>query len=198
MKTPFAAGAALLAVLPLGIFAAQSPTDRQGVERPFRSGGTVSLDLSAGAYVVRGTPDEAIKVRWKTRSAADASRVQTDVATEGQSASIRTRGPKDGFDVEIDLPSRSHINLSLSAGDLKVRGLEGNKTVSMWAGDVLIEVGPAEQYKSVEASVRAGDLTMHAFGLGNTGGLFRSRSWSGPGKYTIKATLTAGDLKLVR
>jgi hypothetical protein len=189
---------AVLACVSLGAAPQQASPEANVVERPFPSGGTVSLDLSAGAYIVRGTADEAIRVRWDTRSPSDASRVQAEVVTEGSTASIRTRGPKDGFRVEIDLPQRSDLHLSLSAGDLRIRGLEGNKTVSMWAGDVLIEVGPAEQYKQVEASVRVGDLTMPAFGLGNTGGLFRSRTWSGPGRYTIKATLTAGDLKLVR
>jgi hypothetical protein len=176
----------------------QSSTPSQAVERPFAPGGSVAMDLSAGAYNVRGTPDPTIRVRWETRSSGDAARVQTEVVTEGSRANIRTRGPRDGFRVEIDLPARSDLHLSLSAGDLQIRGLEGNKTVSVWAGDVLIEVGPVEQYKNVEASVRMGDLTMQPFGLGNTGGLFRSRSWSGPGQYSIKATLTAGDLKLVR
>lgn len=186
-----------LALAPLGA-SPQKASDAKFVERPFRGGGTVSLDLSAGAYVVRGTPEDAIVVRWQAREPSDAARVQTELVTDGAVASIRTRGPKDGLRFEIDLPQRSDINLSLSAGDLRIRGLEGNKTVSMWAGDVTIEVGSPDQYRNVEASVRVGDLTMLAFGLGNTGGLFRSRSWSGPGRYSIKATLTAGDLKLVR
>jgi hypothetical protein len=177
------------------------PAERSSETVPPERKGRSTTFASAGVWLgaaPSGTPEEAITVRWDTRSPSDAGRVQAEVVTDGASASIRTRGPRDGFRVEIDLPERSDIHLSLSAGDLKIRGLEGNKTVSMWAGDVLIEVGPAEQYKHVEASVRAGDLTMRAFGLENTGGLFRSRTWSGPGRYTIKATLTAGDLKLVR
>jgi hypothetical protein len=198
MKPPLGILAALLALAPAGAALPQPSSEAKVVERPFRAGGNVALDLSAGAYVLRGSPEDAIKVRWDTRSPSDASRVQVEVVTDDGTAGIRTRGPRDGFRVEIDLPSRSDIHLSLSAGDLQVRGIEGNKTVSVWAGDVLIEVGPTEQYRHVEASVRMGDLTMQPFGHGNTGGIFRSRSWSGPGRYTIKATLTAGDLKLVR
>lgn len=180
---------------------AQQPTAGMGataIERVFRPGGSVGLDLSAGGYTIRGIPDDAIRVRWRTRSSADAARAQADVVVEGNTANVRTRGPKDGFTVEIDLPARSDIHLSLSAGDLKVRGLEGSKSVSVWAGDVLLEVGDPDQYGKVEASVRMGDLTMQPFGIGNTGGIFRSRSWSGKGKYTINAKLFAGDLKLVR
>lgn len=197
MKIPVAVVAGLLAVVPYAPVG-QSSTAPQAVEKAFPSGGRVDLDLSAGAYVIRGVPDDSIKVRWSTRHPEDAARAHAEVAIEGASATIRTRGPKDRFKVEIDLPTRTDINLNLSAGDLKVHGLEGSKDVSVWAGDVLVEVGDPSQYKKVEARVRIGDLTMLPFGLGNTGGVFRSRSWSGSGKHSIKATLFAGDLKLVR
>lgn len=180
---------------------APQPTAGAGgaaIERVFHPGGSVGLDLSAGGYIIRGIPDDAIRVRWRTRSPGDAARAHVEVVVEGTTANVRTRGPKDGFTVEIDLPARSDIHLSLSAGDLKVRGLEGSKRVSVWAGDVLLEVGDPDQYGKVEASVRMGDLTMQPFGIGNTGGIFRSRSWAGKGRYTINAKLFAGDLKLVR
>ncbi|CAN5507838.1 hypothetical protein BH23ACI1_BH23ACI1_21430 [soil metagenome] len=198
MKVPIALLVGLLAVLPAASVPSQGPKHSSVVEKAFRAGGSVRLDLSAGEYVIRGTPDDTIRLRWHTRTSEDAARVQADVVVDGQSASVRTGGPKDGFSVEIDLPSRTNINLSLSAGDLKVRGLQGNKDISVWAGDVLLEVGSPDQYRKVDASVRLGDLTMQPFGLDNTGGVFRSRSWSGSGEYTIKAALFAGDLKLVR
>jgi hypothetical protein len=197
MKVPVAVLAGLLAVVP---FTPQEPVDApaQQVEKAFPAGGRVDLDLSAGGYLVRGTSDDIIRVRWRARTPEDAARGRAEIAVQGASATIRTRGPKDRFQVEIDLPSRTDINLNLSAGDLRVRGLEGSKHVSVWAGDVLVEVGNPDQYRKVEASVRLGDLTMQPFGLGNTGGIFRKRSWSGSGPHSIKATLFAGDLKLVR
>lgn len=199
MKAPLALLVGLLAVLPAASPRTQDSAGTGVTEKPFRSGGSVGLDLSAGAYVVRGTADEVIKVRWRTGSPPDAARVHADiVVANGTTASVRTRGPRHNFTVEIDLPVRTHIHLNLSAGELKVRGLEGSKAVSVWAGDVLLEVGSPDQYRKVDASVRLGDLTMQAFGIGNTGGVFRSRSWAGSGQHTIKAELFAGDLKLVR
>jgi hypothetical protein len=167
------------------------------VERPFKPGGSIGLDLSAGAYTIRGTADEVIRVRWDVRDPADRSRVRTDVAVAGASATIRTRGPKNNFRVDIDVPGRCDLDLTLSAGDVRIRGIEGNKSLSMWAGDVTIEVGRAELYRQIDASVRAGDLTIEPFNR-NTGGLLRSFHWTGSGKYAIRARLFAGDLKLVR
>ena len=72
---------------------------------------------------------------------------------------IATSGFKSGVHFTIEVPSRSDIEIDLSAGDLEVRGIEGNKRVESWAGDVSIDIGQPEQYREVEASVRAGDLT---------------------------------------
>jgi len=196
MKAQF--GAALAAVVVVGAMAVEA---RQAappkVERAFKSGGSIGFDLSAGAYTIRGTTDEMIRVRWSVADPDDRSRVRTDVEVTGGTARVRTRGPKNNFRVDIDVPRVCDLDLSLSAGDLRIRGIEGNKSLSMWAGDVTIEVGRAELYRLVDASVRAGELTIEPFNR-NTGGLFRSFHWTGSGKYAIHAKLFAGELKLVR
>jgi hypothetical protein len=123
--------------------------------------------------------------------------VVADIAVTGTSAMVRTRGPRDKFSVEIDVPQRTDLYVSLSAGDLDVLGIEGNKDVSMWAGDMTIEVGDGKQYRQVDASVRFGEITPRPFGR-SKGGILRSFHWSGSGKYSISAKLFAGDLKLVQ
>ena len=188
--------AAWVMLATVGVAAQRSSDPPDQVERAFPTGGSIALDLSAGAYTIRGTSENVIRVRWETRS-GDGAQVQADVAVQGGNATIRTRGPKNNFRVSIDVPRRSDLGLSLSAGDLSVRGVEGNKTLSMWAGDVTLEVGEPALYRHVEASVRIGELTLQPFSR-NTGGLLRSFSWDGTGKYTVRAKLFVGDLKLVR
>jgi hypothetical protein len=119
------------------------------------------------------------------------------VTISGAVATVRTTGPRNNFRVEIDVPQRVDLDVELSAGDLTVRGIEGNKTLSMWAGDVTIDVGDPGQYRRVDATVRAGEISASPFGR-STGGLFRSLHWKGPGNYILDARLTAGDLKLVK
>ena len=175
--------------------------DRQGradrVERPFAKGGRIVMDLSAGGYTIRGGAVDSIRVRWETRDPRDMSSVRTDVSVNGTTAVIRTRGPKNNFQVDMDVPARADIQLDLSAGDLTLRGVEGSKSVSMWAGDVTMEVGDPQLYRSVDVTVRAGEISAGPFG-GTRGGLFRSYRWNGPGKYSIVAKLTAGEIRLVK
>lgn len=190
---------ALLAVTALSAspVAAQDPATSREQTKPFVRAGSIHLDLSAGDYVIKGTDGTNIRVAFTARRARDVRHVWTDIQINGSSATVRTRGLKNGTRVQIDVPQRADLDMTLTAGDLTVRGIEGNKRLSMWAGDVTMEVGDSEQYRRVDASVRAGEISARAFGR-TTGGLFRSFRWDGRGKYTIDAMLFAGDLKIVR
>ena len=191
MKRLLAASTCALALWQLTAGAQGAGND---VEKAFAKGGRVHLDLSAGDYTIRGSAIDAVRVRWETRNGESA---RADVTVTGINAAVRTRGPKNNFRVTVDVPRRADLDIELSAGDLKVRGIEGNKALSMWAGDVTIEVGEVNLYRRVDATVRAGELSAAPFGR-DTGGLFRSLHWKGSGPYTIDARLTAGDLKLVK
>jgi hypothetical protein len=177
--------------------AAQESARLPEVVKPFAPAGAIHLDLSAGDYTIKGTDEGSIRVAWTTRRDRDSSRVWADIQVRGTNATVRTRGAGNGVRVQIDVPRRSDLDITLTAGDLTIRGIEGNKRLSMWAGDVTMELGDAELYRRVDASVRAGEISAQPFGR-STGGLFRSVRWDGKGKYTINASLFAGDLKLVR
>jgi hypothetical protein len=175
-----------------------SSTGPEGVtERPFAAGGTVRFDLAAGEYRIQGTSAEKVLVRWRTRDSDDGRKVRIEVQAKDKQALIRTHGPKNGFEVRIEVPERSDLDLDLSAGDLSVRGIKGNKRVDVWAGDVSIEMGERDAYRSVDAAVKFGEIDARPFDV-SKGGMFRSFKWEGGGGYNLRARLFAGDLKLLR
>src|SRR5687768_2500008 len=143
------------------------------IERQFVSGGTVRLDLSAGDYDIVASPDDRIRITLTERGRDDPDAyVELDV--KGSQATIETDNSfDDGLAVRIELPRRTHIVLKLSAGDLKIEGIEGSKDVSARAGDVTIAIGARDQYRLVNASIRIGDLNVEPFDV-NKGGFFRS------------------------
>ncbi len=194
MKT-LALAVAATATLLVGVAFAQPSSDKQPVERNFAAGGTVKLHLTAAEYRIVGRSEPKIRVAWRVDHAENAGRVHVETDIRGTTAVIHTTGPKSGLHFQIDVPERSDVDVDLSAGDLDVRGVEGNKRLSMWAGDVSIDVGSPELYRQVEASVRFGDISARPFHI-SKGGIFRSFLWKGAGKYAVDARLFAGDLTL--
>jgi len=165
------------------------------VDRAFAPGGQVTMDLAAGKYVIQGAADPRIHLTWNTRDPNDASKVWTRVETSGTAARVETDGPHDGFEVNIEVPFNSDLTIRLSAGDLTIARIVGNKDVSAWAGDMKIDVAKTDEYKWVDASVTAGDLKAGPFGI-NKGGLFRSFTWTGRGTHDLRVRLTAGQITL--
>jgi hypothetical protein len=196
MKKLLASALAALLFLPASIASQSSDKQSGTVERDFAAGGTVQLDLSAGDYVIEGTTADRVRVTWHTQTADDARDVKVNARVRGSEATITTDGPGNHFRVAIEVPRRSDLYLRMSAGDLDIIGIEGNKDVRLRAGDLSIEVGDPESYGQVTASVTAGDISASPFGV-NTGGLFRSFSREGKGRFNLRAKLWAGDLRLI-
>ena len=186
------AGAATVVLLSLAAAA-----EAEVAERKFVSGGTVRLELDAGEYEITPSPDDRIRVIWND-GRGDDGHVVVDIAVKGREANIETDTPwKDGKRIRIELPRRSHVFINLSAGELRISGIEGSKDISARAGEITIGVGSREQYRHVNASVRIGELNAAPFNV-NQDGFFRSFDWSGRGPYELRAHLTVGELRLTR
>jgi len=184
----------MLAVVLMGVatsLGAQESASQGRTEQKFHSGSLVRIRLSAGGYTISGTDSDAIVVNCDQASRA---RVRIKTADSGADVSI-TDTPHGNFHASIEVPRRSDLWVRLSAGELKIESVEGNKDVESAAGDVYIEVPRPEDYGHRDASVTAGDLDASAFEV-SKGGLFRSFQQEGKGKYRLHAHVGAGNLTL--
>jgi hypothetical protein len=191
------AGGVLGLVVAVAATTPQAAQDRTS-ERAFASGGTVYLDLSAGEYTITPSSDDTIRVtaRPTSKHDADETSVRIDVNTARQRAEVFVDGPlNDGVKVDIELPRRTHLVTELSAGELRLKGIEGSKDISARAGELNIEVGERDRYRHVDASVRIGELQASKFGVQKEG-FFRSFEWNGRGSYDLRVKLWVGELTL--
>jgi DUF4097 and DUF4098 domain-containing protein YvlB len=118
------------------------------------------------------------------------------LTTNGNSADLRVENtPHDNFHATIEVPALTDLRIRLTAGDLRVSGIKGDKDIEAHAGDLNISVGSSSDWGDVDASVTAGDINASPF-RASKGGLFRSLRWQGPGKYKLHAHLMAGDINL--
>jgi len=169
---------------------------KESLERAFSQNGRIRMDLSAGDYRISDGPDNRIRLGWSVRDPAHLPRVKARADVHDREATITTDAPSNkGLKVVIQVPKQADLYVRLTAGDLRIDGIQGNKDVELYAGDVRIDVGRAEDYHVVDASVWAGDITAPPFQV-NKGGLFRSFDWRGKGPYRLHAKLKAGDLHL--
>jgi hypothetical protein len=83
----------------------------------------------------------------------------------------------------------------MTAGDLTMGEIKGDKDIEMNAGNLQISVGNANDWGEVDASVTAGNVDAIPFQAAK-GGLFRSLDWKGPGKYRLHVHVMAGNVTL--
>ena len=190
------ASAILAAAFTAAPFSQTSQDSRvsDSLERPFTSNGRISFSLSAGDYRITGSPDNRLRMKWTVRDPDDLPRVFAAADVKGREATITTDGPNN-FKADIQVPSHADLYVRLTAGELTIQGVDGNKDVSLHAGELDIDVGRPEDYRSVSASVWAGEVHANPFNVSKEG-LFRSFNWSGKGAYTLEARLKAGEVHL--
>jgi len=192
MKTTISAAMflAVLLVTPITLGAQSSGSQ---AEKDFVSGGKIEITLESGDYRVRASSDSRIHVRWNEASARS---VRVKLATNDKSAELRVENtPHNNFHATIEVPALADLRVRLTAGDMSVAGIKGDKDIEIHAGDLNISVGNSSDWGDVDASVTAGDVNAPAF-KEVRGGLFRSFHWKGPGKYRLHVHLTAGDINL--
>jgi hypothetical protein len=187
----------LAAVTAIGVtLSAQEARPSASLERPFAANGSVKMDLSAGDYRIVGSAQDRVRLDWSVRDAEALPRVRARADVRDREVRITTDGPGNkGLRFTIEVPTRSDLYVRLSAGDLTIEDIRGNKDVELRAGDLNIDVGQAADYQKVDASLWAGDIKASAFRIFK-GGLFRSFEWTGGGPYRLHAHLLAGDLHL--
>lgn len=186
-----------LFVLVPATFATGQTNCANSFKTPFRQGSELRLDLRAGDIDILGSDEAIVQVDCELKEPAKAKDVNITFDDNGKYGHLRIQGgPNGDVRLRIRVPKESNLIVRCTAGDVDMTGIRGNKDVSLRAGDLTIQVGNPEDYAVAEASVTAGDVHASAFGV-HKGGLFRKfRHSNRAGKYSLRASLWAGDIKL--
>lgn len=191
---------ACLVVMPLS---AQARVDLRGMTRAWMDlgqpiGNTLSLDLEAAGLTILPSEDGHVRARFVGKRDIDLSWVRLRFEPAGHPAELRvSHTPHDGFDYELQVPRVIDLVLRMSAGELKIQGVEGSKDLRLHAGEVQVQVGDPSAYGPVSASVWAGEIRPGPFGEGKEG-LFRSFHRDGPGRYSLLVNVKAGEVTFQR
>jgi hypothetical protein len=161
-------------------------------ERSFVAGGSINMQLDGGGYEIRPSADNHIRIT----SSENSGNARVELTATGTHAEVKVKDtPRSNFKATIEVPQAADLVIRLTGGELAMGAITGNKDVESFGGNISIAVGDPDDYSSVDASVKAGDIDAGVFG-GSKSGLFPHFTWSGKGKYTLRANLGAGNLVL--
>jgi hypothetical protein len=194
-KAAMKSKANLLLLAAIALASCSSRPDQPPVmkaNKPFAAGGGIELQLDGGDYVIRASPDEHIRVSF----AGNTGNAVADLTTSGTHATLAIKDtPHSNFRATVEVPATADVSVHLSGGNLEIGPIAGNKDIDSKAGNVTISIPNSKDYGTVDATVKVGNLDAGPFGTSDSG-LSPHLKWSGSGKYTLRASLGAGNLEL--
>ncbi|HEY6271265.1 MAG TPA: hypothetical protein VIX19_04625 [Terriglobales bacterium] len=165
-------------------------------QQKFLSGGTIRLHLEAGGYIISPSDSDKIVITCQHRSEEKLKGVEVSIRPSGTTADVYIRNtPNNNFTATIEVPRRSNLWARLTAGELSVGTVEGDKDIRLNAGSLVVDIPRPQDYGLREASVATGSISAPAFEESRDG-LFRSFRQHGPGKYRLHVYVMAGEINL--
>ncbi len=194
-------GLALLA-WPIAGFAETRTPCSQSITRPLQPRAALVIDSTPAGLQIVGTDREELHVSCTADSDEDAGNIALHFSSAANGGKLSIEGAhaqhgNHSLQIKIEVPRRTNLSVRMFAGQVTVQEVKGDKDVEIGAGQITISSIHAGDYRSVKASVGAGEVQAQAFGE-DKGGLFRtfSRENAG-GDYRLRAHATTGQIQLL-
>lgn len=183
--------ALLLSVLAVASLATTASAEHRPVREltgsyPTAAMRRIELKLAPGEISIVPSPDRRLRVELQIACDFDesncrerADRVSIDTETSGNTLTLRVEGMPTmnlrGLSVHgrILVPREVTLEVDLPAGELKIRGIEGDLEVDVGAGEVKLDLRERD-VRSVRVSVGIGEASLSVAGRSIEG-----RSWLG-------------------
>ncbi len=171
----------------------------QTLETPLRSRATLTIDSRPAGLEIVGTDLAVVHVSCTAKDADEAAQIRLQFSGSQDHGKLTISGGshEGNFQVRIEVPRKTSLRVKMSAGQIKVEEIAGDKDIDLYAGQISISSSRVWDYRSVTVSVDVGDVDAQAYGT-EKGGLFRSFSkQSAGGEYTLHAHVMTGQIELL-
>jgi hypothetical protein len=167
--------------------------------RDFVAGGFMHVRLSVGDMHIRRGDSNKISLRYtvKSRRESNVKDAHVDFDVRGNDATIEFHAPSGAntqFDVELEVPQKTNLDVHEKVGDVTVEDVEGDKDLTLSVGDIRV-TNEREGYRLVNASAGIGDVNGDGYGE-TSGWLGKTLKYHGDGKYELRAHVGVGDIRL--
>jgi len=195
-----------LALLTLFSPAALSANDHWNYEetrsdtRDFVASGTLHVHMGVGDLHIKRGDSNQVALRYTLKSSREKNLKDSyvDFTVHGSDANIQFNAPlgNTAFDVELEVPAKTNLDLHEKVGDMVVDDIEGDKDLELGVGDIHV-AGGRSGYHLVRASTGIGDVNSDGYGEAN-GWLGKTLKYQGEGRYELRAHVGVGDIRLER
>jgi hypothetical protein len=167
--------------------------------RDFAAGGILHLHMSVGDLHIRRGDSNRISLHYtvKSRRERNLKESHVDFDVRDKDATIEFHAPMSGntqFDVELEVPANTSLDLHEKVGDMTVEGIEGDKDLELGVGDIRVQ-REHSTYRLVRASAGVGDVNSDGYGE-TSGWLGKTLKYHGDGQYELRAHVGVGDITL--
>ena len=109
---------------------AEDKSPETSVQEKFVTGGSIRMHLSSGGYTIRGTDSDEIAITFSCKNYARLKDVKVKFKANKNAADLWLQNtPQSNFQATIEVPRRSNLWVRLSAGQVEIGGVEGDKDV---------------------------------------------------------------------
>lgn len=185
---------AFLLAVPITVAVAQSNHERRYELRPDPNW-PLAIDLGSGDYQIVPSESDSIAVVYQESASESQRKVEVQIGSGHGQNYLKIAGPKANFHAVIEVPRKTDLRVRMTAGDLHVGEVEGNKDIEIRAGSLELNPIRPQDYAKADFSVRVGDVNAPIFKVAKSG-MWRSFKTYGPGKYHLHAHVGVGDLTL--
>jgi hypothetical protein len=200
MKTPcVVAGAALLACS-LAAFAQTEVACGQPLDAPLRSRAELTIDSRPAGLEIVGTDQAAIHLSCKANEVENAQPIRIRLSGTQDHGKLTITGgslQQSNLQVRIEVPRKTSLKVQMSAGQVTVEEIAGDKDIDLYAGQVTISSAHLWDYRSVHVSVDIGEVKAQVYGA-DKGGFFRTfTKQTADGEYWLHAHVMTGEIDLL-
>jgi len=189
----------LVSVAPLCAASDWNYEEKHSDGREFVAGGFVHVRLSVGDMHIRRGDSNKLSLRYtiKSRHERNLKDAHVDFNVRGSDATIEFHAPAGAntqFDVELELPEKTNLDVHDKVGDVTVEDIEGDKDLTLGVGDIRVS-NAGSTYRLINASAGIGDVNSDGYGE-TSGWLGKTLKYHGEGKYELRAHVGVGDIRL--
>jgi DUF4097 and DUF4098 domain-containing protein YvlB len=193
------AGAVVLAWNLAGLARAEA-TCGQTLDAPLRPRAVLRVHSRPAGLEIVGTDQAAIHVSCTSGDEGDAQRIRIRFQGNQDDETLTIAGDlREGNNVRvrIEVPRKTSLRVEMSAGEVKVEEIAGDKDINLYAGQITISSTRLWDYRSVDVSVSIGEVNAPVYGA-QKGGFFRGiTKETADGEYSLHARVITGEIDLL-